>query len=199
MAWLASSAGVPARHCGGYTITPIATDFCEEHAMTIKVGDKLPDGTLWELPVEYTHGCPTGPEAVKIAEATKGKRIVIFALPGAYTRTCSGQHVPGFVEYAEKIKARKIDEIWCVSVNDAMVMAAWGKDLKATGKIRMLGDGNADFTRALGVEMDITARGMGIRSQRYSMLVEDGVVKALNLEQPGKFEVSGADKMLEQL
>lgn len=167
--------------------------------MTIKVGDKLPDGTLWELPVEYSHGCPTGPDAVKISEATKGKRIVIFALPGAYTRTCSGQHVPGFVEHAAAIKAKKVDEIWCVSVNDAMVMAAWGKDLKATGKIRMLGDGNTDFAKALGVELDITARGMGVRSQRYSMLVDDGVVKAFNLEQPGKFDVSGADKMLAQL
>ena len=167
--------------------------------MTIKVGDALPAATLWELPVEYVHGCPTGPEAVKVAEATKGKRVVVFALPGAYTRTCSGQHVPGFVTAAEQIKAKKVDEIWCVSVNDAMVMAAWGKDLKAIGKIRMLGDGNAEFTKAIGLDMDITARGMGIRSQRYSMLVENGVVKKLNLEAPGKFEVSGAEQMLAQL
>ena len=167
--------------------------------MTIKVGDKLPEGTLWELPVEYSHGCPTGANAIRISEAAKGKRIVIFGLPGAYTRVCSGEHVPGYVEMAGRIKAKKIDEIWCVAVNDAMVMAAWGKDLKAIGKVRMLGDGNADFAKALGVELDITARGMGIRSQRYSMLVEDGVVKAFNLEAPGKFEVSGADKILDQL
>jgi peroxiredoxin len=108
-------------------------------------------------------------------------------------------HLPGFVQEAEKIKAKKVDEIWCVAVNDAMVMAAWGKDLKAIGKVRMLGDGSAEFTRALGVELDLVARGMGIRSQRYSMLVDNGVVKAFNLEAPGKFEVSGADKMLAQL
>lgn len=108
-------------------------------------------------------------------------------------------HLPGFVQEAEKIKAKKVDEIWCVAVNDAMVMAAWGKDLKAIGKVRMLGDGSAEFTQAIGVELDLVARGMGIRSQRYSMLVDNGVVKAFNLEAPGKFEVSGADKMLAQL
>jgi peroxiredoxin len=167
--------------------------------MTIKAGDRLPDSTLWELPVEYTHGCPTGPEPVKVAEAAKGKRIVIFGLPGAYTRTCSGQHVPGYVAHAGEFKAKSVDEIWCVSVNDAMVMAAWGKDLRALGKVRMLGDGNADFARALGVELDLSTRGMGVRSQRYSMLAEDGVVRAFSLEAPGKFEVSGAEKMLAQL
>jgi len=166
--------------------------------MTIKVGDKLPESTLWELPVEYAHGCPTGPEAVKVAEAAKGKRIVIFGLPGAYTRTCSGQHLPGYVAHAAQLKAKKIDEIWCVSVNDAMVMAAWGKDLGAIGKVRMLGDGNADFAKALGVELDLGARGMGVRSQRYSLLADNGVVKAFNLEAPGKFEVSGAERMLAQ-
>ena len=167
--------------------------------MTIKVGDKLPDGTLWELPVEYTLGCPTGPNAIKISEATKGKRIVIFGLPGAYTRTCSGQHMPGYVAMADKLKAKKVDEIWCVSVNDAMVMAAWGKDLHAIGKVRMLADGNADFAKALGVELDLVARGMGVRSQRYSMLVDNGVIKVFNLEKPAQFEVSGADKLLAQI
>jgi peroxiredoxin len=167
--------------------------------MTVKTGDRLPAATLWELPVEYVHGCPTGPDAIKVDEAVKGKRIVIFGLPGAYTRTCSGQHVPGYAAAADKLKARKVDEIWCVSVNDAMVMAAWGKDLNATGKVRMLGDGSAEFTRALGVDIDLSVRGMGLRSQRYSMLVEDGVVKTFNLEQPGKFEVSSAEKMLAQL
>lgn len=165
----------------------------------IKTGDKLPEATLWELQGEFTLGCPLGPTAVKVSEATKGKRIAIFGLPGAYTRTCSGQHVPGYAAAADKLKAKKVDEIWCVSVNDAMVMAAWGKDLGATGKVRMLGDGSAELTKALGVETDLTARGMGIRSQRYSMLVEDGVVKRFNLEQPGKFEVSSAEKMLEQV
>ena len=108
-------------------------------------------------------------------------------------------HLPGFVQEADKLKAKGIDEIWCVSVNDAMVMAAWGKDLKAIGKVRMLGDGSGVYAKALGVELDLVARGMGIRSQRYSMLVENGVVKVFNHEAPGKFEVSGADKMLAQL
>lgn len=162
----------------------------------IKAGDKLPEATLWELPVEYVHGCPTGPDAVKLPEATKGKRVLIFALPGAYTRTCSSQHVPGYVQRIADFKGKKVDEVWCVSVNDAMVMAAWGKDLGAIGKVRMLGDGSADFTKKLGVDQDLTARGMGVRSQRYAMLVEDGVVKQFQLEAPGKFEVSGADKML---
>ncbi len=164
--------------------------------MTIKAGDKLPEITLWEIQGEFTMGCATGPTAVKTAEAAKGKKIVIFGLPGAFTRTCSAQHVPGYVSEADKLKAAKVDEIWCVSVNDATVMAAWGAELKAPGKVRMMGDGNADFAKAIGVDQDLTSRGMGIRSQRYSMLVEDGVVKSINLEKPGQFEVSGADKML---
>ena len=167
--------------------------------MTIKVGDRLPSGKLWELPVEWSVGCPTAADEIDVATATKGKRIVIFALPGAYTRTCSAAHLPGYVQDADKLKAKKVDEIWCLSVNDAMVMAAWGRDNKVAGKVRMMGDGSALFTKALGLETDLTARGMGVRSQRYSMLIEDGVVKALNLEAPGKFEVSGADKMLAQL
>jgi peroxiredoxin len=165
----------------------------------IKVGDKLPEATLNQLTVEYTQGCPTGPEAFKVSELTRGKRIVIFAVPGAFTRTCSGKHLPGYVDLADKIKAKKVDEIWCLSVNDAMVMAAWGKDHKVGNKVRMLGDGSATFTKALGVETDLTERGFGVRSQRYSMLVDNGVVKRFNLEQPGQFEVSSAEKMLEQL
>lgn len=165
----------------------------------IKVGDRLPEGTLHQLTVEYTQGCPTGPEAYKVSDLTKGKRIVIFAVPGAFTRTCSGKHLPGYVELADKLKAKKVDEIWCLSVNDAMVMAAWGKDHKVGNKVRMLGDGTAAFTRAMGVETDLTERGFGVRSQRYSMLVDNGVVKAFNLEKPGQFEVSSAEKMLEQL
>jgi glutaredoxin/glutathione-dependent peroxiredoxin len=165
----------------------------------IKVGDKLPEATLNQLAVEYTQGCPTGPEAYKVSDLTKGKRVVIFAVPGAFTRTCSGKHLPGYVDLADKIKARKVDEIWCLSVNDAMVMAAWGKDHKVGDKVRMMGDGSAAFTKALGVETDLTERGFGVRSQRYSMLVDNGVVKAFNLEKPGQFEVSSAEKILEQL
>lgn len=165
----------------------------------IKVGDKLPEATLNQLTVEYTQGCPTGPEAFKVSDLTKGKRIVIFAVPGAFTRTCSGKHLPGYVELADKLKAKKVDEIWCLSVNDAMVMAAWGKDHKVGNKVRMLGDGSAALTKAIGVDQDLTERGFGVRSQRYSMMVDNGVVKVFNLEKPGQFEVSSAEKMLEQL
>ena len=165
----------------------------------IKVGDKLPEATLNQLTVEYTQGCPTGPEAYKVSDLTRGKRVVIFAVPGAFTRTCSGKHLPGYVDLADKIKAKKVDEIWCLSVNDAMVMAAWGKDHKVGNKVRMMGDGSAAFTKALGVETDLTERGFGVRSQRYSMLVDNGVVEAFNLEKPGQFEVSSAEKILEQL
>jgi peroxiredoxin len=165
----------------------------------IKVGDKLPDATLNELTVEYTPGCPTGPESHSVADLTRGKRVVIFGLPGAFTRTCSGKHLPGFVELADSIKAHKVDEIWCLSVNDAMVMAAWGRDQKVGDKVRMMADGSAKFTKAVGLDTDLTERGMGVRSQRYSMLVDDGVVKALNLEKSGQFEVSSAEHMLQQL
>ena len=165
----------------------------------IKVGDRLPEGTLHELTVEYTQGCPTGPEAFKVADLVRGKRIVIFGLPGAFTRTCSGKHLPGYIELADSLKAKKVDEIWCLSVNDAMVMAAWGKDQGVGKKVRMMADGAAAFTRALGLDIDLTERGFGVRSQRYSMLVDDGVVKILNLEKPGQFEVSAADRLLAQL
>jgi glutaredoxin/glutathione-dependent peroxiredoxin len=167
--------------------------------MTIKAGDRLPEATLQELTVEWTPGCPTGPESRKVSDLTRGKRIVIFGLPGAFTRTCSGKHLPGYVEFADRIRARGVDEIWCLSVNDAMVMGAWGKDQKVGNKVRMMADGSALCTKAMGLDVDLTERGMGVRSQRYSMLVEDGVVKVLNLEQPGQFEVSGAEKMLSQL
>lgn len=165
----------------------------------IKIGDRLPEGTLHELTVEYTQGCPTGPEAFRVSDLVKGKRIVIFGLPGAFTRTCSGKHLPGYVELADPLKAKKVDEIWCLSVNDAMVMAAWGKDQGVGKKVRMMADGAAAFTRALGLDIDLTERGFGVRSQRYAMLVDDGVVRILNLEKPGQFEVSSADKMLAQL
>ena len=134
-----------------------------------------------------------------MSDLTKGKKIVIFGLPGAFTPTCSAKHVPSYVQNFDKLKAKGVDEVWCISVNDAFVMGAWGKDQNCGGKVRMMADGSATFTKALGLELDLIARGMGVRSQRYSMLVDDGVVKALNVEQPGKFEVSGAETMLQKL
>jgi glutaredoxin/glutathione-dependent peroxiredoxin len=167
--------------------------------MTIKIGDRLPEGTLSEFIEVESEGCSLGPNTFNVSDLTKGKKIAIFGLPGAYTPTCSAKHVPGYIENAAKFKAKGVDEIWCISVNDAFVMGAWGRDQKATGTVRMLADGSAAFTKALGLEFDLTAKGMGIRSQRYSMLVEDGVVKQLNIEQPGKFDVSNAETLLAQL
>jgi peroxiredoxin len=167
--------------------------------MTIKVGDRLPEATLSEFVEVESEGCSLGPNAFKVSELTKGKKIAIFGLPGAYTPTCSAQHVPGYIALADKFKSKGVDEIWCVSVNDAFVMGAWGRDQKATGTVRMMADGSAALTKALGLEFDLTAKGMGVRSQRYSMLVEDGVVKQLNIEAPGKFEVSNAETLLAQL
>jgi peroxiredoxin len=163
----------------------------------IAIGDKLPEATLWES-TGFGEACPLAPAPVSVREATQGKRIVIFGLPGAYTPTCSAQHVPGYVLHLGELKAKGIAEVWCVSVNDGYVMAAWGKELGATGKIRMLGDGNADFARALGLDRDSTKSGMGLRSRRFSLLVDDGVVKQVNVEEPGKFEVSDASTMLKQ-
>jgi glutaredoxin/glutathione-dependent peroxiredoxin len=167
--------------------------------MAIKIGDKLPDGTLTEMIDTETPGCTIGPNAFQVSNLTKGKRIVIFGLPGAFTPTCSAKHVPSYTANYDKLKAKKVDEIWCVSVNDAFVMGAWGKDQKSQGKVRMMADGSAVFTKAMGLEMDLSSRGMGVRSQRYSMLVDDGVVKSLNVEGPGKFEVSDAETMLKQV
>ena len=164
----------------------------------LKVGDKLPASTLSEFIEVEGNGCSLGPNGFELAKATAGKKIAIFALPGAYTPTCSAQHVPGYVAKAAELKAAGVDEIWCISVNDPFVMGAWGRDQKATDKVRMMADGSADFTKAAGLTLDLTTRGMGIRSQRYSMLVVDGVVKTLNVEGPGKFEVSDADTMLVQ-
>ena len=167
--------------------------------MAIKVGDRLPEGTLTEMIDTEREGCTIGPNNFAVGDLTKGKRVVIFGLPGAFTPTCSAKHVPSYLANYDKLKAKKIDEVWCISVNDAFVMGAWGKDQKAGGKVRMMADGSATFTKALGLDMDLTPRGMGVRSQRYSMLVDDGVVKSLNVEQPGKFEVSDADTMLKQV
>lgn len=164
----------------------------------LKVGDKLPAGTLNEFIEVEGNGCSLGPNSFDVAQITAGKKIAIFALPGAYTPTCSAKHVPGYVEQADALKAAGVDEIWCVSVNDAFVMGAWGRDQKTAGKVRMMADGSAEFTKATGLTLDLTARGMGLRSNRYSMLVVDGEVKSLNVEASGKFEVSDAGTMLAQ-
>ena len=165
----------------------------------IKVGDTLPHTTLMEYSEVEGEGCSIGPNAVDVAKATAGKTIALFALPGAFTPTCSAKHVPGYVEKYDQFKAAGVDEIWCVSVNDAFVMGAWARDQHTAGKVRMLGDGSADFTKATGLTLDLTARGMGLRSNRYSMLVKDGKVASLNIEAPGKFEVSDADTLLAQV
>ena len=164
----------------------------------IKVGDKLPAVKLMEFVEVATEGCSVGPNPVDVNTATQGKTIALFGLPGAFTPTCSAKHVPGYVGKFNELKAAGVDEIWCVSVNDAFVMGAWARDQKTDGKVRMLGDGSADFAKATGLTLDLTARGMGLRANRFSMLVKDGVVKTLNIEGPGKFEVSDADTMLAQ-
>jgi peroxiredoxin len=166
--------------------------------MTIEVGSPLPDATLRES-VEFGEACPLAPAAVSAAEAARGKRIVIFGLPGAYTPTCSAQHVPGYLQNLDALKQKGIDEVWCVSVNDGYVMAAWGREQKALGKIRFLGDGSAEFAKKLGLEKDLTSAGMGMRMQRFSMLVDNGIVKSVKVEAPGKFEVSDAKTMLATL
>jgi peroxiredoxin len=167
--------------------------------MTIKIGDRLPEGQLSEFVETETAGCTLGPNTFQVADLVKGKKIAIFGLPGAYTPTCSAQHVPGYVKHADELKAKGVDEIWCISVNDAFVMGAWGRDQKSNGIVRMMADGNAAYSKALGLDADFSKYGMGTRSQRYSMLVEDGVVKQLNVEQGGAFEVSNAETMLKQL
>jgi len=164
----------------------------------IKVGDKLPAGKLQEFVEIEGNGCSIGPNTFELDKLTAGKRIAVFGLPGAFTPTCSAKHVPGYVEKAEEFKKAGVDEIWCISVNDPFVMGAWGRDQKTAGKVRMMADGSADFAKATGLTFDLTARGMGVRSQRYSMLIDDGVVKTLNIEAPGKFEVSDADTLLMQ-
>ena len=165
----------------------------------ITVGQKLPNATLYEFFDEESEGCSLGPNAFEVEKLVAGKKIVIFALPGAFTPTCSAKHVPGYVEHYDAIKAKGVDEIWCVSVNDPFVMGAWGRDQKVAKKIRMMGDGSAEFTKKLGLELDLTARGLGLRSDRYAMIVEDGVVKSLDREAPGKFEVSDAGSVLKKL
>ena len=164
----------------------------------IKVGDTLPATTLLEFSEVEGGGCSIGPNPVDVAKAGAGKTIALFALPGAFTPTCSAKHVPGYVEKFSDLKAAGVDEIWCVSVNDAFVMGAWARDQKTAGKVRMLADGDAAFSKATGLTLDLTGKGMGLRSNRYSMLVKDGKVAALNIEAPGKFEVSDAATLLAQ-
>lgn len=164
----------------------------------IKVGDSLPAATLMEFIEVEGNGCSLGPNAVDVAKSAAGKTIALFALPGAFTPTCSAKHVPGYMAQFDELKAAGIDEIWCVSVNDAFVMGAWARDQKSAGKIRMLADGDAVFTKATGLTLDLTGKGLGLRSDRYSMLVKDGQVVSLNIEGPGKFEVSDAATLLAQ-
>lgn len=164
----------------------------------IKLGDRLPSCILMEFNEVEGNGCALGPAPLDTATATQGKTIALFGLPGAFTPTCSAQHVPGYVQHAEALRAAGVDEIWCVSVNDAFVMGAWARSLGTSGSVRMLGDGSAAFAQATGLTLDLTSRGMGLRSMRYSMLVKNGVVAALNVEAPGKFEVSDAATFLAQ-
>lgn len=160
--------------------------------MSIQVGEKVPSVKLKTMTAE-------GMSEVTTDELFAGKKVVLFALPGAFTPTCSARHLPGFVEKAAELKGKGVDTIACLSVNDAFVMGAWGRELKTAGKVRMMADGSAAFTQATGLTLDLTAAGLGLRSNRYSMLVDDGVVKTLNVEAPGKFEVSDAGTMLSQL
>lgn len=164
----------------------------------IKVGDTLPATVLMEYVEVEGNGCSIGPNPVDVTKASSGKTIALFALPGAFTPTCSAKHVPGYVEQFDALRAAGIDEIWCVSVNDAFVMGAWARDQNTAGKVRMLADGSAAFAQATGLTLDLTAKGMGLRSNRYSMLVKDGKVATLNIEGPGKFEVSDAQTLLAQ-
>jgi glutaredoxin/glutathione-dependent peroxiredoxin len=160
--------------------------------MAIGVGDKIPAGALATMGAD-------GPGPVTTDELFGGKKVVLFAVPGAYTPTCSAQHLPGFVEKADAIKAKGVDTIACLSVNDVFVMGAWGKDQNTAGKVEMLADGSAALTKEMGTVLDLTDRGLGVRSSRYSMIVEDGTVTQINLEEGGAFEVSDADTILNQL
>ena len=164
----------------------------------IKVGDSLPSATLSEFVAVEGNGCSLGPNAFDVSKEAAGKTIALFAVPGAFTPTCSAKHLPGYVEKAEAFKAAGVDEIWCLSVNDAFVMGAWGKDQHTDGKVRMIGDGDAVFAKATGLTLDLNGKGLGLRSNRYSMLVKDGKVVQLNVEAPGQFTVSDADTILAQ-
>ena len=164
----------------------------------IQIGDTLPDTTLMEFNEVEGNGCSLGPNPVQVGAACAGKIIALFAVPGAFTPTCSAKHVPGFMEKAAEFKAAGVDEIWCLAVNDAFVMGAWARDQKTGDVIRMLADGDAAFAKATGLTLDLHGKGLGLRSNRYSMLIKDGKVVQLNIEGPGKFEVSDAATLLAQ-
>ncbi|MEM7712578.1 MAG: peroxiredoxin [Cyanobacteria bacterium P01_A01_bin.68] len=160
--------------------------------MTIKVGDKIPSVTL-------KHMEESGAKEVSTDELFKGKKVLLFAVPGAFTPACSNQHLPGYIQNAEQIKAKGVDIIACISVNDVFVMDAWGKNQNAGDKVLMLADGDGEFAKAAGLELDLTGKGLGMRSQRYAMVIEDGTVKELELEDGGKLEISTAEKLLAKL
>jgi glutaredoxin/glutathione-dependent peroxiredoxin len=160
--------------------------------MTIQVGDRVPSASL-------RYKTDEGIQEISTDELFGGSKVVVFSVPGAFTPTCSAKHLPGFVEKADDFKAKGVDSIVCMSVNDAFVMDAWGRDQKVGDKVRLLADGNGDFAKALGLELDATGVGLGVRGQRFAMVVEDGVVKTLNVEQPGAFEVSSAEAVLKAL
>ena len=164
----------------------------------IKVGDTLPAVTLAAYSEVEGNGCSIGPNPVDIAKAAAGKTVAVFAVPGAFTPTCSAKHVPSYLQNYDAMKAAGVDEIWCLSVNDPFVMGAWARDQKTDGKVRMLADGDAAFAKATGLTLDLTGKGLGLRSNRYSMLVMDGKVATLNVEAPGKFEVSDGATLLAQ-
>lgn len=168
--------------------------------MSIQVGEHLPEGKLSECTeFDPANGCPMNPFAVEVLDAVKGKKIVIFGVPGAFTPLCSARHLPGYVEKHAELKAKGVDEVWCMAVNDAFVMAAWGREQQAAGKVRLMADGSADYAKKLGLERDLTAGGMGIRCYRFAMIVDDGVVQYLGVEASGKFEVSNVEAVLAQL
>ncbi len=160
--------------------------------MPIKLGDKMPSGTL-------TLATNDGPQKVSAEEFFKGKKVVLFSVPGAFTPTCDAKHLPGFVERAADLRAKGVDTIACIAVNDAFVMKAWGKSQNCDGKVQMIADGNAEYTKALGLEMDATGFGMGTRGQRFALIVDDGVVKSVSVESKGEFKVSSAESVLAQL
>lgn len=168
--------------------------------MTIEVGQTLPAGKLSESTgFDAENGCPLKPEAKDVGEMVKGKTIVIFGVPGAFTPLCSAEHLPGFVKHADEIKAAGADEIWCMAVNDAFVMASWGQANDAEGKVRMMADGSADYARALGLDRDMSGGGMGVRCYRFAMIVDDGVVKYIGVEGSGEFGKSKAETVLKEL
>ncbi len=160
--------------------------------MTIQVGDSIPSATLNIMTAD-------GPSAITTDDIFKGKKVALFGLPGAFTPTCSAQHLPGFVANADALRAKGVDSIVCLAVNDVFVMGAWGKDQNVGDKVTLVADGSAAFTKAAGLELDLTDRGLGLRCQRFSMVVDDGVVKSLNIDPAGSFEATSAEKILAQL